>query len=211
MNLKIRTLNQLADSKVVAVVRGKNVEEAIEISKAAIDGGFGAIELTYTTPDVSKAFSELAGTDAILGAGTVLDSETARHAILNGAKFVVSPNFNKEIATMCNRYSIAYLPGCMTITEIVTAIENGCDIVKLFPANRFDSSFIGAVNGPLPQVLMMPTGGVNLDNLSDWLNAGAVAAGIGSDLNKAYRTGGSEAVRELCRKYIETAKGGNAQ
>lgn len=210
MNLKIETLQQLSESKVVAVVRGGTAEEAIQISEAAIEGGFRAIELTYTTPDVPKVFEALSGLDAILGAGTVLDPETARNAILSGAKFVVSPNFNKDIAVLCNRYSVAYLPGCMTITEIVTAIESGCDIVKLFPANRFDPSFIGAVNGPLPQVRVMPTGGVNLDNVNDWLGAGAVAAGIGSDLNKAYRSAGKEGVTELCRKYTEAVKGGNA-
>lgn len=210
MNLKIETLKQLAESKVVAVVRGGTAEEAIQISEAAIEGGFRAIELTYTTPGVEKAFEALAGTEAILGAGTVLDPETARHAILSGAKFVVSPNFNKEIAVLCNRYSVAYLPGCMTITEIVTAVESGCDIVKLFPANRFDPSFIGAVNGPLPQVRVMPTGGVNLDNVMNWLSAGAVAAGIGSDLNKAYRSSGKDGVKELCTQYIEAVKGGKA-
>jgi 2-dehydro-3-deoxyphosphogluconate aldolase / (4S)-4-hydroxy-2-oxoglutarate aldolase len=209
MNLKIKTLQQLAESKVVAVVRGASAEEATEISEAAISGGFRAIELTYTTPDVAKVFTALSGKDAILGAGTVLDPETARHAILSGAKFVVSPNFNKEIAVLCNRYSVAYLPGCMTVTEIVTAVESGCDIVKLFPANRFDPSFIGAVNGPLPQVRVMPTGGVNLENVMDWLNAGAVATGIGGDLNKAYRSSGKDGVEELCSKYIDTVTGGN--
>ncbi|MBN8202005.1 MULTISPECIES: bifunctional 2-keto-4-hydroxyglutarate aldolase/2-keto-3-deoxy-6-phosphogluconate aldolase [Bacillaceae] len=211
MNLKIEKLNQLTESKVVAVVRGKTPEEAIEISEAAIAGGFRAIEVTYTTPEAEKVFQTLRGSDGIIGAGTVLDSETARHAILNGAEFVVSPHFDKDIALLCNRYSIPYLPGCMTITEIVTALEYGCDIVKLFPANRFDPSFIGAVNGPLPQVSIMPTGGVNLDNVSAWLEAGAVAAGIGSDLNKAYKAGGKESVKALCEKYVEAIKGGGGK
>lgn len=211
MNLKIEKLNQLTESKVVAVVRGKTPEEAIEISEAAIAGGFRAIEVTYTTPEAEKVFQTLRGSDGIIGAGTVLDSETARHAILNGAEFVVSPHFDKDIALLCNRYSIPYLPGCMTITEIVTALEYGCDIVKLFPANRFDPSFIGAVNGPLPQVSIMPTGGVNLDNVSAWLKAGAVAAGIGSDLNKAYKAGGKESVKALCEKYVEAIKGGGGK
>ncbi|WP_436374171.1 bifunctional 2-keto-4-hydroxyglutarate aldolase/2-keto-3-deoxy-6-phosphogluconate aldolase [Cytobacillus sp. BC1816] len=211
MNLKIEKLNQLSESKVVAVVRGKTPEEAIDISEAAIEGGFRAIEVTYTTPEAEKVFQALRGSDGVIGAGTVLDSETARHAILNGAEFVVSPHFDKNIALLCNRYSIPYLPGCMTITEIMTALEYGCDIVKLFPANRFDPSFIGAVNGPLPQVRIMPTGGVNLDNVGAWLEAGAVAAGIGSDLNKAYRAGGKESVKALCGKYVETINGGGGK
>lgn len=211
MNLKIEKLNQLVESKVVAVVRGKTPEEAIDISEAAIEGGFRAIEVTYTTPEAEKVFQALRDSDGVIGAGTVLDSETARHAILNGAKFVVSPHFDKNIALLCNRYSIPYLPGCMTITEIMTALEYGCDIVKLFPANRFDPSFIGAVNGPLPQVRIMPTGGVNLDNVGAWLEAGAVAAGIGSDLNKAYKAGGKESVKALCEKYVEAIKGGSGK
>ncbi|WP_394581321.1 bifunctional 2-keto-4-hydroxyglutarate aldolase/2-keto-3-deoxy-6-phosphogluconate aldolase [Cytobacillus firmus] len=211
MNLKIEKLNQLVESKVVAVVRGKTPEEAIDISEAAIEGGFRAIEVTYTTPEAERVFQALRDSDGVIGAGTVLDSETARHAILNGAEFVVSPHFDKNIALLCNRYSIPYLPGCMTITEIMTALEYGCDIVKLFPANRFDPSFIGAVNGPLPQVRIMPTGGVNLDNVGAWLEAGAVAAGIGSDLNKAYKAGGKESVKALCEKYVEAIKGGSGK
>ncbi|MFP7442408.1 bifunctional 2-keto-4-hydroxyglutarate aldolase/2-keto-3-deoxy-6-phosphogluconate aldolase [Bacillus sp. MMSF_3328] len=206
MNGKIEVLNKLADSKVVAVVRGRTAEEAIDISAAALEGGFQAIELTYTTPDVAKVFEAVRSEGGLIGAGTVLDPETARHAILNGASFIVSPNFNRDIAVICNRYSVPYLPGCMTITEIVSALESGADIVKLFPANRFDPSFIGAVNGPLPQVKLMPTGGVNLQNIGSWLKAGAVAAGIGSDLNKAYQSGGKAAVTELCRKYIAAAE-----
>lgn len=206
MNGKIEVLNKLADSKVVAVVRGRTAEEAIDISAAALEGGFQAIELTYTTPDVAKVFEAVRSEGGLIGAGTVLDPETARHAILNGASFIVSPNFNRDIAVLCNRYSVPYLPGCMTITEIVSALESGADIVKLFPANRFDPSFIGAVNGPLPQVRIMPTGGVNLQNIGIWLKAGAVAAGIGSDLNKAYQSGGKAAVTELCRKYIAAAE-----
>jgi 2-dehydro-3-deoxyphosphogluconate aldolase / (4S)-4-hydroxy-2-oxoglutarate aldolase len=206
MNGKIEVINKLADSKVVAVVRGRTAEEAIDISAAALEGGFQAIELTYTTPDVAKVFEAVRSEGGLIGAGTVLDPETARHAILNGASFIVSPNFNRDIAVLCNRYSVPYLPGCMTITEIVSALESGADIVKLFPANRFDPSFIGAVNGPLPQVRIMPTGGVNLQNIGSWLKAGAVAAGIGSDLNKAYQSGGKAAVTELCRKYIAAAE-----
>ena len=172
------------------------------MSKAAAEGGIRAIELTYTTPQVQKVFEELQHEDILLGAGTVLDPETARHAILAGAKFVVSPHFNEDVARICNRYGIPYFPGCMTIREMVKALESGCDVLKLFPANDFDPSFIKSVNGPLPQVKIMPTGGINLDNMNDWLAAGAVAVGIGSDLNKAYKSGGYEAVVELSKEYI---------
>lgn len=202
---KHNTLTLLTESKVVAVIRGESAEEAVQLTKAAVDGGIRAIELTYTTPQVQKAFEELQDVDALLGAGTVLDSETARHAILHGAKFVVSPHFSEEVATVCNRYGIPYLPGCMTIREMVKALEAGCDILKLFPANNFSPSFIKSVKGPLPHVQIMPTGGINAGNMKEWIDAGAVAVGVGSDLNKAYKSGGYEAVVEASKKYMEAS------
>jgi 2-dehydro-3-deoxyphosphogluconate aldolase/(4S)-4-hydroxy-2-oxoglutarate aldolase len=207
--LKQSILFQLAEAKVVAVIRGKTPEEAIELSKAAIQGGIRAIELTYTTPGVEDVFKALRQEDVLLGAGSVLDPETARHAILAGAQFIVSPHYNEDIAPICNRYSLPYLPGSMTIREMVKALEGGSDIIKLFPANNFEPSFIKSVNGPLPNVRIMPTGGINLDNIEEWLNAGAVAAGIGSDLNKAYEAGGFEAAVELSKKYADKAASHN--
>jgi 2-dehydro-3-deoxyphosphogluconate aldolase / (4S)-4-hydroxy-2-oxoglutarate aldolase len=199
---KYSTINALTSTKVVAVIRGKDASEATELSKAAIEGGIKAIELTYTTPQIEDTFRSLKGLNVLLGAGSVLDSETARHAILNGAKFIVSSHFVEDVAKLCNRYGIPYMPGCMSIREMASALELGCDILKLFPAGHFDPSFIKAVNGPLPNVKIMPTGGINLNNMEEWLNAGAVAIGIGSDLNKAYQNGGYEAVVQLSKKYI---------
>jgi len=200
---KIKILKALSDAKVVAVIRGSSPEEATEISKGAITGGIRAIEITYTTPFVEETFKALRHSDAIIGAGTVLDVETARHAILNGAKFVVSPSYNAAIAKLCNRYSVPYLPGCMTITEMVTALEGGSDIIKLFPGNQFEPSFIKTVKGPLPNITIMPTGGVGLANMNEWLNAGAVAVGIGSDLNKAFAKGGYEGVVAQAKAYMK--------
>ncbi|MFD1864389.1 bifunctional 2-keto-4-hydroxyglutarate aldolase/2-keto-3-deoxy-6-phosphogluconate aldolase [Planococcus chinensis] len=199
---KMEIYQQLLDSKVVAVIRGKDAAEAIAVAEAAVAGGLRAIELTYTTPNVAEVFRQLSGSEALVGAGTVLDAETARHALLHGAKFVVSPHFDAEIAVMCNRYNVPYLPGCMTIKEMVQASEAGCDILKLFPANGFEPSFIGSVNGPLPNVRIMPTGGININNMNAWLDAGAVAVGIGSDLTKAYRSSGKEAVVQLVKDYL---------
>lgn len=203
MMLKHDILSQLSETKVVAVIRGNSAEEAVELSKAAVQGGIRAIELTYTTPHVQRVFEALENEDVLLGAGSVLDPETARHAILAGAKFIVSPSFSEDIAPVCNRYGIPYLPGCMTIREMVKALESGSDIIKLFPANNFDPSFIKSVNGPLPHVRIMPTGGVNLENIQDWLAAGAVAVGIASDLNKAYAADGFDGAVELSRKYMQ--------
>jgi 2-dehydro-3-deoxyphosphogluconate aldolase / (4S)-4-hydroxy-2-oxoglutarate aldolase len=205
MIVKHSIVAKIAEMKVIAVIRGRNAEEAIELSKAAIEGGIEAIELTYTTPDIQEVFRELKGRKAILGAGSVLDPETARNAILSGAQFIVSPHFNPDIAPLCNRYGIPYLPGCMTIREMVQALESGSDVLKLFPASQFPPSFISSVKGPLPNVRIMPTGGVNLDNMMEWLDAGAVAVGIGSDLNKAYQNGGFQSVVELSQQYVGKA------
>lgn len=204
--LKMTRLKALSEAKVVAVIRGNSAEEATVISRAAIEGGIQAIELTYTTPFIEDTFKSLRNSSALIGAGTVLDVETARHAILNGAKFIVSPSYSIEIATLCNRYSIPYLPGCMTIKEMVTALEGGSDIIKLFPANQFNPSFIGTVKGPLPNATIMPTGGVGLNNFKEWLDAGAIAVGLGSDLNKAYKQAGYDGVVEQAKKYIEKLK-----
>ncbi|MDQ0429851.1 2-dehydro-3-deoxyphosphogluconate aldolase/(4S)-4-hydroxy-2-oxoglutarate aldolase [Planomicrobium stackebrandtii] len=200
---KMEIYQQILDAKIVAVIRGKDADEAIAVAEAAVNGGLKAIELTYTTPGVSKVFEKLAGSQALIGAGTVLDAETARHALLHGAEFVVSPNFNPDIAKVCNRYNVPYLPGCMTIKEMVEATEWGCDILKLFPANGFEPSFVGSVNGPLPKVRIMPTGGINIKNMNAWLEAGAVAVGIGSDLTKAYRSAGEQGVTQLVKEYLK--------
>lgn len=202
--LKHSILSQLMGIKIVAVIRGSSPEEAIELSKAAIKGGIKAIELTYTTPNVGQVFEALKDEKVLLGAGSVLDPETARHALLAGAQFIVSPHYNKDISPICNRYSLPYLPGCMTIQEMVKALEGGSEIIKLFPANNFNPSFIKSVNGPLPNVHIMPTGGVSLNNIMDWFDGGAIAVGIGSDLNKAYATGGFDAVVKLSEEYIRT-------
>ena len=120
----------------------------------------------------------------LIGAGTVLDAPTAKNAIMAGAKYIVSPAFNQETAIICNRYGIPYIPGCMTIKEIITAMEYGCEIIKLFPGSAFGPNYINAIKGPLPYVSLMVTGGVNLNNAAEWFNAGINAIGIGGELNK---------------------------
>lgn len=198
---KSQTLLKIFQEKLIAVIRGESSEDAISLTNAVIHGGIQIIELTYTTPFVEKAFKQLQDSKALIGAGTVLDANTAVHAILNGAKFVVSPHFDSNIAIVCNRYRIPYLPGCMTIKEIVQALEYGADIIKLFPANHFEPSFIRNVKGPLPYVNIMPTGGINAENISEWLQAGAFAIGLGSDISKAYVSGGQEKLNEVIALY----------
>lgn len=180
-------LKRIESVGVVAVVRAENAEKAIEISKACMAGGIDAIEVTFTVPGahrVIETLNETFGDELIVGAGTVLDSETARIAILSGAKYIVSPAFDLETAKLCNRYQVPYMPGCMTMTEILRAMEAGADIIKVFPGSAFGPSFIKAIKGPLPQTVLMPTGGVNLDNVSEWIQNGCVAVGVGGGLTK---------------------------
>ena len=171
----------------VAVVRGETVEEANAIVEKCIDGGIKAIELTFTVPFAHRVIEELArkyGDQIILGAGTVLDSETARIAILSGAQFIVSPNFNPEVTRLCNRYRKASMAGILTIGEAVSAMEAGVDVLKLFPGDLFGPAFIKDIKDPIPYAQIMPTGGVSVDNAAEWIRAGAVAVDAGSSLMK---------------------------
>lgn len=196
-------LTKIEDSGIVAVVRAKNKEEALRIAKACYAGGVSAIEITYTVPnasDVIAALRDEMGDNMVIGAGTVLDAETARIAIMAGAQFVVSPSFHTEAAKLCNRYQVPYMPGCMTVTEMVTAMEHGVDIVKLFPASHFTPDFIQAVKGPLPHVQIMPTGGVDIDNIEAWVKGGAVAIGVGGGLTKGSTENMTKIAVELVQK-----------
>ncbi|KKO54616.1 bifunctional 2-keto-4-hydroxyglutarate aldolase/2-keto-3-deoxy-6-phosphogluconate aldolase [Paenibacillus sp. DMB20] len=191
---KLQLIQKMTEEGVVAVLRGETPEQVVEMAEQAIAGGIKVIELTMTVPFALRAIETLSrkyswdsqdpSTYAIIGVGTVLDPETARAGILSGAQFVVGPSLNRETVMLCNRYRVPVMPGAMTIKEIQEALELGADIVKLFPGNMYDPSMIKAIKGPLPQANIMPTGGVSLDNLGEWIKAGAVAVGIGSDLTK---------------------------
>lgn len=209
--IKINTLKALADCGVVAVVRGNSKEVGVKISRSCIKGGVKAIEVTYTNKfanDIIKALSEEfeGQDDVIIGAGTVLDTETARAAMLAGAKYIVSPSFNAETAKICNRYKVPYIPGVMTINEIVSAHEVGVDFVKLFPGSAFGQGYIKAIKGPLPYANIMVTGGVNLDNLDSWIKAGVDSVGIGGELNKLGEEGKFEEITSICENYIAKLK-----
>jgi 2-dehydro-3-deoxyphosphogluconate aldolase/(4S)-4-hydroxy-2-oxoglutarate aldolase len=210
---KIKLVQQIAREGVVAVLRGETPDEVVRMAEHAIAGGIKAIEVTMTVPFALRAIEELAkrysstkpGGDnyAIIGVGTVLDPETARAAILSGAEFVVGPSLNPQTVALCNRYRIPVMPGVMTIQEIQTALELGVDIVKLFPGNLYSPSMIKAIKGPMPQANIMPTGGVSLSNLGEWIKAGAVAVGIGSDLTaEAVKQGDYALVTEKAAQYV---------
>lgn len=205
---KIENLLKLTDAGVVAVVRGESKEEALKASHAIIKGGMKGIELTFTVPHADEVLAELteayqSDPSVIIGAGTVLDAATARLAMIAGAQFIVSPSFDKETAMTCNRYQIPYLPGCMTITEMQTALSYGADIVKLFPGSAFGPSIVKAFKAPMPFLSIMPTGGVSLDNLEDWFKAGVVCVGVGGNLLKPAATGDFDKVTEVAEQYME--------
>ncbi len=170
---------------VVAVIRIREPEKLRAVVDALAEGGVRALEVTMTVPRAIEMIAQLAPIlpkGFLLGAGTVLDPETARLAILSGAQFVVGPVFRPGVIAMCHRYDVAVMPGCFTPTEILSAWEAGADIVKVFPATALGPGFFKDVHGPLPQVKLMPTGGVSLDNAGDWIRAGAVAVGVGTAL-----------------------------
>ena len=204
---KMRVLKALYKCGIVAVVRGTTKEVGIRISESCINGGVNAIEITYTNKFANEIIKELSEKyknceDIVIGAGSVLDAETARMAILAGAQYVVSPSFNRETAKLCNRYNVPYIPGIMTINEIVSAYESGVDIIKLFPGNAFGQGYISSVKGPLPHANIMVTGGVNLDNIGTWAKAGASVVGIGGELNKLGEVGKFEEIVLTCKEYI---------
>ncbi|CCV64199.1 2-keto-3-deoxygluconate 6-phosphate aldolase /4-hydroxy-2-oxoglutarate aldolase [Alteracholeplasma palmae J233] len=207
---KQNVIKRITDVGVVAVVRADNAEQAIKISEACVKGGIPAIELTFTVPGAADVIKELAKAfkpeDLILGAGTVLDAETARAAILAGATYIVSPGFDLATAKLCNRYQIPYMPGCLTITEMLTAMEAGVDIVKLFPGSAFGPSYVKAVKGPLPQANIMPTGGVNIDNIGEWIKNGVVAVGVGGELTRPATKGDFAGVTANAKAFVEAVK-----
>jgi len=190
----------------VAIVRTDDATKASRIVEACAEGGVAAIEITFTVPGAAVVIEELAkrypARQIALGAGTVLDPETARIAILAGAQFLVSPSLSTDTARLCNRYQIPYLPGAGTIREIVEAMESGADIIKIFPGETLGPAFVKAAKAPLPQASLMPTGGVSVDNAAEWIKAGSVALGVGGNLTGGAKTGDFKSITDLARRFI---------
>jgi 2-dehydro-3-deoxyphosphogluconate aldolase/(4S)-4-hydroxy-2-oxoglutarate aldolase len=204
---KVERLTKLKECGIVAVVRGATKEEALEASRAIVRGGIKGIELTFTVPQAAEVIAELVNEfqsdeKVVVGAGTVLDAITARLAIMAGAEYIVSPTFDRETAELCNLYQVPYLPGCMTITEMKDALKLGVDIIKLFPGSAYGPSIISAFKAPLPQLNIMPTGGVSLDNMDEWFKAGVVAVGVGGNLLAPAASGDFEKVTEVASQYV---------
>jgi len=199
-----RLLQQLG---VVAVIRMKDADKLRGVVDAIAEGGVRAIEVTMTVPGAVGLIEKLAATlppEIVVGAGTVTDAGTARAVIDAGARFVVSPVYRPEVMAACHERDVAACPGCFTPTEILDAHEHGADIVKVFPATALGPQFIKDVRGPLPQVRLMPTGGVSLDNAGDWIRAGAVAVGVGTALvdAKAVEEGRLDILTSNARRIV---------
>lgn len=207
MTKKQEILSQLKENYLFAVIRGNSAEDATNISEAVYEGGIKNIEVTFTTPQADESIKALAqkyaGTDMVVGAGTVMDAITARIAIVAGAEFVVSPNFVPEISTICNTYAVPYLPGCGTVTEVANAMATGVEVAKVFPGGILGPAFIKNVHGPIPHVEMMPSGGVSLDNMDQWMENGAWAVGIGSALTKGLKGNDYSSVSENAKAFVD--------
>jgi 2-dehydro-3-deoxyphosphogluconate aldolase/(4S)-4-hydroxy-2-oxoglutarate aldolase len=200
------TLRRIMDGGIVAVVRSEFSASLVKVVQALAEGGVGAAEVTFTVPDAIEVIRQVrreVGDAIVLGAGTVLDPETARAALLAGAEYIVAPTLNLDVIRLCRRYDKAVMPGAFTPTEILTAWEAGADIVKVFPADVGGSAYLKAIRGPLPQIRLMPTGGVDLTTAENFLKAGACCLGVGGALvdPKAIAAGDFARIRGLAEQY----------
>src|SRR4051812_27822918 len=205
------TLKRILDGGIVAVVRADSGESLARVVRALADGGVTAAEITFTVPDaieVIRRGRHEVGDAIVLGAGTVLDPETARAALLAGAEYIVAPSLNVEVIRLCRRYDKVVMPGALTPTEVVAAWEAGADIVKIFPADLGGPAYLKALSGPLPQIRMMPTGGVDLNTAESFLKAGACCLGVGSSLvePKAVASGDFDRIRDLASQYAAAVR-----
>ena len=202
-------LRRVLDGGIVAIIRADSGDQLVQVAEALYAGGIEVIEVTFTVPGVLEIISavrDTLGDRILLGAGTVLDPESARAAILAGAEFIVCPTVNTDVIRMCRRYDKVVMPGALTPTEVVTAWEAGADVVKVFPADVGGPGYLKALHGPLPQVKLLPTGGVNLETLSDFMAAGACAVGLGSALveRQAVADGDMDRIRGQAEAYVAT-------
>ncbi len=202
---KMKQLERIMETGIIAVIRAKSAEQALKTVEAVKEGGIDIIEITMTVPgamDVLKKIKQSYPEGEILpGAGTVLDTETGRLAMLAGAEFLVSPGLNPELVKMSNRYQLLNMAGCMTVNEIIAALEAGTDVIKMFPGNLFGPEVIKTFKGPLPQAEFIPTGGVTINNVEEWLKNGCLAVGVGSDLTRGAESGDFTRVTETARTF----------
>lgn len=209
---KTKIMQHMHKLGLVPVLRASSAQEAMTIADAILAGGVNILEVTMTVPGAIRVIEQLAnhhGDKLLLGAGTVLDAETARNCLLAGAQFIVSPALDVRTIELCRRYSVPIMPGALTPTEIVTAWQAGADVVKVFPCSALGGAkYLKALQGPLPQIQLIPTGGVSLSTAEEFLAAGAFALGVGGDLvnAKAAREGRTSVITENAQKYIGIVK-----
>jgi len=206
---KYDVIKRLTDCGVVAVVRAESAEQGVKIAKAVMESGIVGIEITFTVPgalDIIKALAAECGDGIVIGAGTVLDSETARAAILAGAQYVVSPFLDVDTVKLCNTYDVPCMPGAMTLKEAVEGMRAGADIIKIFPGALFGPRIIKEFKGPMPQLKMMPTGGVSVENAGEWIRAGAVAVGVGGALTAGAKKGDYASITEIGKQLVAEVK-----
>lgn len=213
---KSEVLKQMQQIGLVPVLRAESEDQAIAVAEAIADGGVTCLEITMTVPGAIRVMTRLAKDrpDILIGAGTVLDAETARMCMLEGAQFIVSPAFNARVVEMCQRYSIAVLPGALTPTEVITAWQAGADVIKVFPCSAMGGApYLKSLKAPLPQVELIPTGGVSLATAHHFLEAGAFALGVGADLvdTKALSEGRREKITESAKAYMKIVRDFQAQ
>jgi 2-dehydro-3-deoxyphosphogluconate aldolase/(4S)-4-hydroxy-2-oxoglutarate aldolase len=212
---KTAIISKIYDAGVVAIMRADSSDLLIAAADAVLEGGVNAIEVTMTTPgaiDVVKQASEKYGDEVVFGVGSVLDAETSRAAILAGAQFVVAPALDFGTIEICLRYSIPVMPGAFTPTEVLKAWQAGADMVKVFPASFFGPAYMKAVKAPLPQVKLVPVGGVNLDNAAEFIRKGAEVLGVGSALinNQLLSEGKLDEISERARRFREEVEKGRS-
>lgn len=205
-------LQQLKENYFFAVIRGKDENDALEIARHAILGGIKNIEITFSTPNAAQVIRDLVEEfsddfSVIVGAGTVMTTALAQNAIDAGASFLVSPHFSEAIQELAEQHEVLYFPGCATATEIVSAQAAGCPIIKLFPGGVLGPNFIKDIHGPIPEVNLMPSGGVSVDNVAAWKKAGACAVGIGSALASKVAEEGYASVTEIAQSFITAVEG----
>jgi 2-dehydro-3-deoxyphosphogluconate aldolase/(4S)-4-hydroxy-2-oxoglutarate aldolase len=208
---KEKDLARIQSTGIVAVIRAPSGELLADVAEALVAGGVEVMEITFTVPQAHRVLEQVAkqlGSKILLGAGTVLDPETARIAMLSGAEFIVSPTTNLEVIRICRRYDKLVLPGAFTPTEVLTAWEAGADIVKVFPSDFTGAPYLKVLKAPLPQVRLMPTGGVTLQTAPAFLEAGAYALGVGGSLveAKALASGDMKRVETQARQFIEVVR-----
>jgi 2-dehydro-3-deoxyphosphogluconate aldolase/(4S)-4-hydroxy-2-oxoglutarate aldolase len=202
---KLAVLNKIIDSGLVAIIRADVADDAARIAEACAKGGIAALEVTFTVPGAASVIETLSKefkSEMVIGAGTVLDPETARIAILSGSQFVVSPALNPDTARLCNRYQIPHMPGTGTVKEVIDAMEAGAEIIKIFPSEGLGPGFVKAVRSPLPQAQLMPTGGVSLDNVADWIKAGCIAVGVSGHLTGYGNARDSNFIVDTAKQFL---------